>query len=309
MIIDAIIGARKIFQRMKNYAIYSVASTIRIVLLFSVLTIAWNFLYPTILMVILGKQPGGLGRHEQTDRERDRKRRRKIEIFASLLRSGDERRHNHDHLSGPRQSEVRVSLALPCRSISFTRITARQQRTGHLEAAGDLHAFDGPRGVARRVDFGAVRGDARHGLLAGRTRPTTTTTTSSIPTALLSQPQAFNLDDLSDAELRGLIYIQVAVSGQALIFITRARTWPWKPPRPGYAVALVPTPTLTSIRHNATSYTQHSPFAQYSPFHRVRRGADRQHVRWSVRLPRLSGRRDGRARLRLGIRAGGLDMV
>eukprot|EP01111_Echinosteliopsis_oligospora_P011683 TRINITY_DN3911_c0_g1_i1.p1 TRINITY_DN3911_c0_g1~~TRINITY_DN3911_c0_g1_i1.p1 ORF type:complete len:636 (+),score=195.44 TRINITY_DN3911_c0_g1_i1:3-1910(+) len=53
VIIDALIGSRKIFQRMKNYATYSVSVTVRIVLTFGILTIAFNFYFPTIIVVII----------------------------------------------------------------------------------------------------------------------------------------------------------------------------------------------------------------------------------------------------------------
>jgi len=53
VIIDAITGARKIFQRMKNYATYSVSMTIRITFTFGLLTCIWNFFFPPILILIL----------------------------------------------------------------------------------------------------------------------------------------------------------------------------------------------------------------------------------------------------------------
>eukprot|EP00026_Physarum_polycephalum_P001490 Phypoly_transcript_01492.p1 GENE.Phypoly_transcript_01492~~Phypoly_transcript_01492.p1 ORF type:complete len:1043 (+),score=172.20 Phypoly_transcript_01492:156-3284(+) len=53
VIIDALIGSRKIFQRMKNYAMYSISVTVRIVLTFAILTIAWDFMFPTIIVVII----------------------------------------------------------------------------------------------------------------------------------------------------------------------------------------------------------------------------------------------------------------
>jgi len=53
VIIDAIIGSRKIFQRMRNYAIYSVTVTIRMTLTFFILTVAFDWYFPTILIVII----------------------------------------------------------------------------------------------------------------------------------------------------------------------------------------------------------------------------------------------------------------
>ncbi|OQR86861.1 P-type ATPase (P-ATPase) Superfamily [Achlya hypogyna] len=53
VIITAIRMSREIFLRMKNYAMYSIAMTVRIVLTFGLLTVCWNWYFPTILIVIL----------------------------------------------------------------------------------------------------------------------------------------------------------------------------------------------------------------------------------------------------------------
>ncbi|EGC39383.1 P-type ATPase [Dictyostelium purpureum] len=53
VIIDAIICSRKIFQRMRNYVIYSVSATVRICCTFGILTIGWGFMFPTIATVII----------------------------------------------------------------------------------------------------------------------------------------------------------------------------------------------------------------------------------------------------------------
>jgi len=53
VIVDAIIGSRKIFQRMKNYCMYSISVCVRIVLTFGILTLAYDFYFPTIGCVFL----------------------------------------------------------------------------------------------------------------------------------------------------------------------------------------------------------------------------------------------------------------
>jgi H+-transporting ATPase len=53
VIITAIQHSREIFLRMKNYAMYSIAMTVRIVLTFGILTVAWRWYFPTLLIVIL----------------------------------------------------------------------------------------------------------------------------------------------------------------------------------------------------------------------------------------------------------------
>jgi H+-transporting ATPase len=53
VIVHAIIGSRKIFQRMKNYATYSCTTCVRIVTTFALLTLIFDFYFPTLLIVII----------------------------------------------------------------------------------------------------------------------------------------------------------------------------------------------------------------------------------------------------------------
>lgn len=53
VIVSAIIGARKIFQRMTTYSKYTVAMTFRICFTFGLLTVLYNFYFPTVLIVLL----------------------------------------------------------------------------------------------------------------------------------------------------------------------------------------------------------------------------------------------------------------
>ncbi|KAL3143237.1 hypothetical protein ABBQ38_002088 [Trebouxia sp. C0009 RCD-2024] len=52
-IVSAIIGARKIFQRMTTYSKYTVAMTFRICFTFGLLTTIYNWYFPTLLIVLL----------------------------------------------------------------------------------------------------------------------------------------------------------------------------------------------------------------------------------------------------------------
>ncbi|GAB4823503.1 hypothetical protein N2152v2_010549 [Parachlorella kessleri] len=52
-IISAVIGARKIFQRMTTYARYTVAMTFRICFTFGLLTVIYNWYFDTLLIVLL----------------------------------------------------------------------------------------------------------------------------------------------------------------------------------------------------------------------------------------------------------------
>ncbi|KAI1318967.1 plasma membrane H+-ATPase [Mortierella claussenii] len=53
VIIDAILGSRQIFQRMRNYSAYTCSITIRVVLCFSVMCFAWKFDFPPFMILIL----------------------------------------------------------------------------------------------------------------------------------------------------------------------------------------------------------------------------------------------------------------
>lgn len=53
VIVEAIFGSRKIFQRMRNYVLYSVSATIRVCLTFTILTLAFDFYFPTIVIAIM----------------------------------------------------------------------------------------------------------------------------------------------------------------------------------------------------------------------------------------------------------------
>jgi H+-transporting ATPase len=53
VIVDAIIGSRKIFQRMKSYCIYSISMAVRTVVAFVILTTVYDWYFPTIGIAIL----------------------------------------------------------------------------------------------------------------------------------------------------------------------------------------------------------------------------------------------------------------
>ncbi|KAI8360978.1 hypothetical protein B0O80DRAFT_147094 [Mortierella sp. GBAus27b] len=53
VIIDAILGSRQIFQRMRNYSAYTCSITIRVVLCFSIMCFAWKFDFPPFMVLIL----------------------------------------------------------------------------------------------------------------------------------------------------------------------------------------------------------------------------------------------------------------
>ena len=52
-IIHAIYGSRVIFQRMRNYAVYACAVTIRIVVCFAIMAFVWQFDFPSFMILII----------------------------------------------------------------------------------------------------------------------------------------------------------------------------------------------------------------------------------------------------------------
>jgi len=53
VIVDAIVGSRKIFKRIRSYCIYSISMAVRVVVTFVILTTAFNWYFPTLAVVFL----------------------------------------------------------------------------------------------------------------------------------------------------------------------------------------------------------------------------------------------------------------
>lgn len=53
VMVDAIRESRKIFERMKNYSTYTMSVTVRVVFTFAILTFAWDWYFPTVLVLII----------------------------------------------------------------------------------------------------------------------------------------------------------------------------------------------------------------------------------------------------------------
>ncbi|KAG2186637.1 hypothetical protein INT44_002861 [Umbelopsis vinacea] len=70
VIIEAIIGSRQIFQRMRNYSIYTCSVTIRVVVGFAILCFAFEFDFPPFLVLILAILNDGTIMTISTDRVR-----------------------------------------------------------------------------------------------------------------------------------------------------------------------------------------------------------------------------------------------
>ncbi|GAA5807596.1 hypothetical protein MFLAVUS_000961 [Mucor flavus] len=68
VIIEAIIGSRQIFQRMRNYSIYTCSVTIRVVVGFAILVFAFKFNFPPFMILILAILNDGTIMTISTDR-------------------------------------------------------------------------------------------------------------------------------------------------------------------------------------------------------------------------------------------------
>eukprot|EP01132_Coremiostelium_polycephalum_P001947 gene1947-2383_t len=161
VIIDAIITSRKIFQRMRNYVIYSVSATVRICVTFGILTVAWGFYFPTIATVIIAILNDGTMLTISKDRVKPRN-------------------------SPDNWNLLEVFTMAICYGLYLVGSTI--------------------------VYFAAIH----DGTWFERT---------------------FDLRHLTDDELRGLIYLQVSISGLATIFVTRSQGFSYLE-RPGFLVIL-----------------------------------------------------------------------
>eukprot|EP01103_Thecamoeba_quadrilineata_P009773 TRINITY_DN197_c0_g1_i1.p1 TRINITY_DN197_c0_g1~~TRINITY_DN197_c0_g1_i1.p1 ORF type:complete len:887 (-),score=180.23 TRINITY_DN197_c0_g1_i1:47-2707(-) len=160
VIIDAIIGSRKIFQRMKNYATYSVTTCVRIVTTFGLLTLIYNFEFPTLLIVILAILNDGTIITISKDRVRPSPSPDQWKLHIVFVRSI-------------------IMGAYMCLSTMILFIIAH---------------------------------DTELWTLVG-------------------------LDQLSDNELRGMVYLHVSISGSAVIFVTRSQRLSYME-RPGFLLAV-----------------------------------------------------------------------
>ena len=172
VIINAIIASRKIFQRMRNYAMYSIASTIRVVLLFGILTIAFDWMFPTLLIAIMAILNDG--------------------TCIAISKDTVEPSKTPDSWNLPRIFAISTILGLWMFSSSMVLWLLVKY----------THVF-----------------------------------------------QVFALPVLNDAKLRGLIYLQMSVTGQLTIFSTRVVDGFWWESRPSKTLmaAFVFAQTLATI--------------------------------------------------------------
>jgi len=169
VIIDAIIGSRKIFQRMRNYSLYAITTCVRITVTFGLLTVIFDWYFTVVVIAIMAILNDGTIMTIAKDR-----------VKPSPL---------PDHWS---LANIFVTAIIYGTYLSAMTITL----------------------------YVVVR-----------------------------EGKAFTwIKDLNDNEMRGLIYLYVSISGQAVIFITRSRGF-WFMDRPSVLlmIAFVIAQTIATI--------------------------------------------------------------
>ncbi|KDD77131.1 hypothetical protein H632_c12p1 [Helicosporidium sp. ATCC 50920] len=205
-IVGAITGARKIFQRMTTYARYTVAMTFRVCFTFGLLTVIYDWYFPTILIVLLAVFNDG------------------AMIALSKDRVVPSRLPNRWNLYSIFTSGIIYGLYLTLSSwVLFFVATHRnffEERT-HIFSLNfedeELERWCLAEGMPRAgfADPAATLCDipTYASQLAG-----TSTDCSSI-TAL--EQCMVEQKYVRGAMMRALLYLQVSVSGQALVFVVR----------------------------------------------------------------------------------------
>lgn len=205
-IVGAIIGARKIFQRMTTYARYTVAMTFRVCFTFGLLTVIYDWYFPTILIVLLAVFNDG------------------AMIALSKDRVTPSRVPNRWNLFSIFFSGIVYGLYLTLSSwvlfyvASHMDFFANQCNTVSLNIT-DSHLTD----YCTTSAIPAAGADPTADLCSVPTYASQLSSSDCAAVTVLEQcitEQKY----VRGAMLRSLIYLQVSVSGQALVFVVRCVT-------------------------------------------------------------------------------------
>ncbi|CAK0787749.1 hypothetical protein CVIRNUC_010971 [Coccomyxa viridis] len=204
VIVSAIIGARKIFQRMTTYSKYTVAMTFRICFTFGLLTVIYNWYFPTILIVLLAVFNDGAMIALSKDR-----------VVASPV-------PNHWDLRSIFIVGIVYGLYLTLSSwVLFHVATAMTFFTDKCGLAdlnttgGVLRSYCTSKFQASDAPLSSV--PAYAGQLSGKDVNTQGITV--MDQCMTEQKY------VRDSVTRSLLYNQVSVSGQALVFVVRTSGW------------------------------------------------------------------------------------
>ncbi|KAK9802623.1 hypothetical protein WJX73_006394 [Symbiochloris irregularis] len=208
-IVSAIIGARKIFQRMTTFTKYTVAMTFRVCFTFGLLTVIYNWYFPTILIVLLAVFNDGA----MIALSKDRVRASPLpdtwslrNIFVSGITYG---------LYLTLSSWVLFHVAtktefFPDHIHTFSLNNRAQDLRAYCSAFIEANNVDASLPVCRVEEY-----EFQDTCREGRLNPALT---------ILDQCMTEQLY-VRDSITRALMYIQVSVSGQALVFVVRTLKW------------------------------------------------------------------------------------
>ncbi|KAK9833068.1 hypothetical protein WJX74_006281 [Apatococcus lobatus] len=219
-ICSAVIGARKIFQRMTTYAKYTVAMTFRICFTFGILTVVYNWYFPTLLIVLLAVFNDG------------------AMIALSKDRVTPSRTPNTWNLTNIFLTGIVYGVFLSLSSWALYFVAAKtnffsnsigmfdlNNRPPHLESwcRGTIASPTAQYNLATNALRGGPLPPDASACTVGHTynEALCTTTTRPVPTVL--QQCMAEQQWMRDSMLRTLIYAQVSISGQALVFVVRTQ--------------------------------------------------------------------------------------
>ena len=205
VIVAAVIGARKIFQRMTTYAKYAVAMTFRICFSFGLLSVIFNWYFPTILIVLLAVFNDGA----------------MIALSKDRVRPSDT--PNTWNLRNIFIVGVVYGLYLSLSTLVLYAVVARTPFT--TASLGGYSLQDTPAVLAAHC--------AR--LLQSKGLSPGAPIASLYPEAAGRLPLGGTLLDqcmteqsyVRQSQQRTLVYAQVSISGQALVFVTRSQFNEW----------------------------------------------------------------------------------
>jgi H+-transporting ATPase len=207
VIVAAVIGARKIFQRMTTYAKYAVAMTFRICFSFGLLSVIFDWYFPTILIVLLAVFNDGA----------------MIALSKDRVRPSDA--PNTWNLRNIFVVGVAYGLYLSLSTLVLYVAVARTPFT--TASLGGYSLQDTPSVLAQHCTK----------LLQSKALSPTAPIPSLYPEAAGRLPLGGTLLDqciteqayVRQSQQRSLIYAQVSISGQALVFVTRSQFKEWSP--------------------------------------------------------------------------------
>eukprot|EP00873_Tetraselmis_striata_P006578 jgi/Tetstr1/426842/TSEL_017057.t1 len=226
VIIDAVIGSREIFQRMKSYAKYTISVTIRVCFTFGLITVIYNWYFPPLLIVLLAIFNDGAMIALSKDL-----------VTASAMPDAW-------FLSKVFTLGFAYGLVQAVSSIVLFHLAARTDTFPEMaEGLQSLNVGDGPTGPA---GFCQSRMDAPGGpayFAAFNSQG------AGYPAGTKPMEQCIaEVTWVRESMLRTLMYANVSISGMALIFVVRTKKYSFASmPAPILLVAFALSQTASSL--------------------------------------------------------------